>query len=184
MNSDTGFSVIDIEVVSKLGFLQIENHTVRGPAGETADRIVIRHPGAVAVVPIIDGNVILIEQYRAPVDDVVLEIPAGKLDVGDVSTEAAARRELLEETGFNATTLTELTAILTAVGFTNEKITIYLAEGLEPGETQPDGIEEHSATVVTMPFSEAVDRVVSGEIQDAKTIAGILVADAHRRARP
>jgi ADP-ribose pyrophosphatase len=181
VSGDTDFTVLGTELVMDLGFLRVETHSVRGPSGETADRIVILHPGAVAVVPIIDDDIILIHQYRAPVDDYVLEIPAGKLDRTDGSTSDAAHRELLEETGYQARTLIELTAILTAVGFTNEKITIFLAEDLTEGVTAPDGIEESAAAIVQMPFDEAVRRVVAGEIQDAKTVAGILLADAQRR---
>lgn len=181
MTHDKGFSVVGVDLVADIGFLRVETHTVRGPTGETADRIVIVHPGAVAVVPIVDDDIILIRQYRAPVDDLVLEIPAGKLDTGDTSTETAARRELTEETGFTAGNVTELTSILTAVGFTNERITIFLADDLTVGDTQPDGIEEAASSIVRMPFDEAVHRVVIGEIQDAKTIAGIMLADARRR---
>jgi ADP-ribose pyrophosphatase len=181
VNDTSGFKVVDVQLLLDAQFLRVENHTVEGPTGESADRIVILHPGAVAVVPIIDDDIILIDQYRAPVRANVLEIPAGKLDASDTSTEEAARRELLEETGFQAGRLVELTAILTAVGFTNEKITIYLAEGMTPGSVAPDGIEEDAATIIRIPFDEAVRRVVAGDIQDAKTIAGILLADAHRR---
>jgi ADP-ribose diphosphatase len=181
VSEEMGFTVLGVEPLGDYGFLRLENHRVKGPTGEVANRLVIVHPGAVAVVAIVDDDIILIDQYRTPVDSNVLEIPAGKLDAADVSTEQAARRELLEETGYEATTLTELTAILTTVGFTDEKITIYLADGLTPGDTQPDGIEEFAATVVRIPFEEAVRRVISGEIQDAKTIAGVMLTDAHRR---
>lgn len=182
MTKDSGFTVRDVELLADFGFLRVENHSVEGPTGETADRIVILHPGAVAVVPIVDDDIILIEQYRAPVDATVLEIPAGKLDASDTSKREAARRELIEETGYEPDSLIELTAILTAVGFTNEKITIFLAEGLIQGDTQPDGMEEQEATIVRIPFVEAVRRVVEGEIQDAKSIVGIMLADIRRRS--
>lgn len=182
MSNDNGFTLVDVELLLDAGFLRVETHTLQGPTGEQADRIVIAHPGAVAVVPIIDDDIILIEQYRAPVASNVLEIPAGKLDSTDTSREEAARRELLEETGFTAGRLIELTSILTAVGFTDEKITIYLANDMIEGATAPDGIEEDAATLVRISFDEAVRRVLTGQIQDAKTIAGVLLADAHRRA--
>lgn len=183
MTDSTGFNIVGVDLLADHGFLRIENRVVQGPTGETANRIVITHPGAVAVVPLIDGDIILIEQYRAPVDANVLEIPAGKLDPADTSTVEAAKRELLEETGFHAGPLTELTAILTTVGFTDEKITIYLADDLTSGETKPDGIEERAATIVRMPFTEAVQLVTAGQINDAKTVSGILLADAHLRSR-
>ena len=184
MTNPTGFTIVGVEFLADHGFLRIENRTVQGPTGEKATRIVITHPGAVAVVPLIDDDIILINQYRAPIDANVLEIPAGKLDPTDTSTVEAARRELLEEIGFHAGSLTELTAILTTVGFTDEKITIYLADDLSPGDTDPDGIEEHAATVVRMPFEEAVRLVTTGQISDAKTVSGILLADAYLRQTP
>ena len=175
-----GFRVLTRELVSDHGFIALENHTIEGPTGEVVNRVVIAHPGAVAIVPLIEDDIILIEQYRAPVDRLVLEIPAGKLDAADTSRVDAARRELLEETGYMTAELSRLTAILPAVGFSNEEITIYLAESLTPGESAPDGIEEHAATVVRMPFSEAVGKVLDGTIVDSKTIAGIMIAYARR----
>ncbi len=176
-----GFRVLTRELLSDHGFIALENHTIEGPTGEVVNRVVVAHPGAVAIVPLIDDDIILIEQYRAPVDRLVLEIPAGKLDADDTSRVTAARRELLEETGYLAENLSRLSSILPAVGFSNEEITIYLGESLTRGESAPDGIEEHAARVVRMPFNEAVSKVLDGTIVDSKTIAGIMIANAHRQ---
>jgi ADP-ribose pyrophosphatase len=181
VTATNGFRVLTRELLSDHGFIALENHRIQGPTGEVVNRVVVAHPGAVAIVPLIGDDIILIEQYRAPVDTFVLEIPAGKLDTADTSRVTAARRELLEETGYVAAELSRLTAILPAVGFSNEEITIYLAESLTPGESSPDGIEEHAATIVRMPFSQAVGKVLDGTIVDSKSIAGIMIAYAHRQ---
>jgi len=151
--------------------------TVETPAGEHVERIVIEHPGAVAVVPRVGTDVVLVAQYRAAVSRVVLEIPAGKLDEAGESREDTARRELAEETGYTARKILHLTDLLTAVGFSDEMISIYLAVDPTPGIARPVGAEEEFAEVVTMPWAEAVTRVREGSITDAKTVAGILIAE-------
>jgi len=151
--------------------------TVETPSGEHVERIVVEHPGAVAVVPRVGSDVVLVAQYRAAVSRVVLEIPAGKLDEPGESPEDAARRELAEETGYEARNLVHLTDLLTAVGFSDEKISIYLADDPIPGTARPVGAEEEYAEVIMMPWAEAVSRVRAGSITDAKTVAGILIAE-------
>lgn len=182
MNPGGDFRIMSQTTVGNYAFLSVDRCRLVTPDGPVVDRIVIRHPGAVAVVPVIGDDVVLIEQYRVAVDAYVVEIPAGKLDPGDVTVEAAAARELEEETGYSAGSFTHLTTILTAVGFSDERISILLAEGLEPGDAAPAGAEERSARVKRVPLAVAVASVVAGEITDSKTIAGIMIADAHRRA--
>lgn len=149
---------------------------VRVPTGEVVERVVVNHPGAVGVVPLIGDDVILIEQYRAPMERAVLEIPAGKLDTEPPDPLLTAQRELEEEVGYTAGKLTLLTEVWTAVGFTNERISLFLGEDLAPGVRTPIGHEETAANVVRMPFAKAVAMVVAGEISDAKSVAGILLA--------
>ena len=161
-------------------FLSLQVRDIATPSGDTVERIVVTHPGAVAVVPIIDGDIVLIEQYRAAADAPILEIPAGKVDDPSHAKEDTALRELAEETGLTATTLTWLTEIWTTIGFTDERITIYLAEGLTEGERSPVGQEEESARIVWMPFSDALERVREGAITDAKTVVGILLTALER----
>lgn len=182
MTDRHGFRIVNVDRVATHSFLGVEARTVRTPDGQDVERIVITHPGAVAIVPVVGEDMILVEQYRASVDQVILEIPAGKLDLSDASADDAARRELLEETGFVAERFTALTDLWTTVGFSNERIAIVLAEGLVPGQAAPDGPEEHEAVVRRIPFLQAVEMVVSGEITDSKSIAGIMIADAHRRS--
>ena len=125
-------------------------------------------------------DLVLIEQYRAPVDAIVVEIPAGKLDKRGEDRPTAAARELAEETGYVADELIHLTDLKTGVGFTNEEITIFYAPSITPGSAQPEGAEELEARVFTMPFGLAVEQVEMGLITDAKTVAGILLVERIR----
>ncbi len=148
--------------------LHIDHLTNLLPNGKEAKREVAMHVGASAVLPVdADGNVYLVRQFRAPIDQVLLEVPAGKLDSLDEDRLLAAKRELKEETGFEADSWTHLTDTFTTPGFTNERISLYLARELRAGESRPD--EDEFLNVVKMPFDEALQMVLRGEIRDAKT---------------
>jgi len=175
-----GFEIVHTATATDLGFLRVDISTVATPTGENIERVVVVHPGAVAVVPLCGDDIVLIAQYRAPVDEVVVEIPAGKLDKQGEDKSTAARRELEEETGYVAHDLIHLTDLKTGVGFTDELITIYLAPSVTPGEARPVGAEEREARVFTMPFAHVVEEVARGAITDAKTVAGILLAERLR----
>ncbi|MGI9584090.1 MAG: NUDIX hydrolase [Acidimicrobiia bacterium] len=170
------FTTVRTRTVADLKFISVQLRDVLTPSGSSVERAVVTHPGAVAVVPIIDGDIIMIEQYRVAVDRYVLEIPAGKLDGPDERRIDTAHRELEEETGLLASNMTKLVDLLTSVGFSDEVITVYLGEGLSQGDRAPVGDEEVEARIVRMPFQSAIDAVHSGEITDAKSIAGILLA--------
>jgi len=182
LNRNHGFEIRDTSLITDVGFLSIERRRVSTPSGTSVDRFVVVHPGAVAVVPRIGNDVVLIAQYRPAVDAVVLEIPAGKLDATDTDRESAARRELLEETGLRAGTLDHLTDLVTAVGFSDEVISLYVADDPEPGDAKPEGEEELASEIVTMTWNEALTAIDTGTITDAKTVAGILLAN--RRGTP
>ena len=182
MISDHGFVVTSSRRILDAAFLGIDERRILTPDGSVIERIVIAHPGAVAVVPLIDNDIILIEQYRPAADALVLEIPAGKLEPTDIDREHAAHRELVEETGYVASGFTRLTDMWTAVGFSNEVISIFLTTDLEKRDAAPDGAEEREATIHRVPFAEALAGVVSGELTDSKTIAGIMIANAHLNA--
>ena len=155
--------------------LHLDHLTNRLPNGKLAKREVARHIGAAAVLPVDeDGNVYLVRQFRAPVDRVLLEIPAGKLDYKGEDRLEAARRELREETGLSAETWTHLNDMLSTVGFCDECISLFLARGLSAGDCDPD--DDEFLNVVKMPFSEAVDMVMNNEISDAKSICALMMA--------
>ncbi len=184
MTGSDAVRTVGSRTVVDVAFLSLQVRQVEAPNGETAERVVITHPGAVAVVPCDGDDVILIEQYRAAVDDTVIEIPAGKLDDPEDGKEDTARRELTEETGLVAGDLTWLTEIWTTVGFTDERIAIFLADVVDHGAREPVGLEEESARVIRMPLADAVRRVHDGTIADAKTAIGLLLAFDERRAAP
>lgn len=146
------------------------------PNGRTTELEVIRHPGAAAMVPLMgEDEVLLVRQYRWATQGWLLEVPAGKLDSGEAPEECAAR-ELEEEVGQRAAELIELGWIWTTPGFTDEKIWLYLARGLEPGgqDLQSDEV----LTVETVPFREAIAKVHRGEICDSKSVCALLRAAA------
>ncbi len=177
MTDNSGFTVVSTNTVVDLGFLRVDVANVATPSGDTVERVVVVHPGAVAVVALDGDDIILIAQYRAAVDATVIEIPAGKLDKAGEDRVSAAARELEEETGFVPDELIHLTDLKTGVGFTNEEISIYLARSVTRGTMKPVGEEEAAANVYTIPFSQAVEDVENGIITDAKTVVGILLVE-------
>jgi ADP-ribose pyrophosphatase len=149
--------------------------------GSRSERDIAGHPGAVAVVAIDpDGLVLLVRQWRTPAERVLLEIPAGTLDVDDAGAiedpDRAVRRELEEETGYRGTTWERLTAFWTAPGFTSERMTLYLATDLAPAHPDerlgPDD-DEH-LRLERRTLGDALRAVDAGEIADAKSIVGLL----------
>ncbi|MFZ0492179.1 MAG: NUDIX hydrolase [Acidimicrobiia bacterium] len=141
--------------------------------GQHLLRIVVHHPGAVAVVPVIGDDVILIEQERAPLNARLLEIPAGKRDVDGEPVEVTAIRECEEEVGWRPGRLTSIGGIYTTPGFSDERIWLFIGWDLEAVPASPQGHEEEHATVVRMPIADALRRVDKGTIVDAKTVIGL-----------
>ncbi len=167
----------DGHVVFDGKIIRLEHWTVELPNGHTALREVACHPGAAAVIPVDDeGNVIMVRQYRAPVHRLTLEIPAGKLDSAEEDPFECAKRELSEETGFAADHWRKLTVLETTPGFCNERIHIYLATGLKPGDTHPD--EDEFVATVRVPLKEAVAKVLDGTFRDGKTALALMMASA------
>ena len=153
--------------------------TVELPEGRTAQREVVEHRGAVCLVALdAQDNVLLVRQYRKPVEETLLEVPAGTLDTQE-APEACARRELREETGFTAAHLELLGTFYTTPGFTSEVMYAYLATGLTSSPLQAE--EDEYIEVVCLPFRAALDMVLRGEVRDAKSIATLLLAQEKRR---
>lgn len=144
--------------------------------GREALRDVVRHSGAVAIVALTDdGRICLVRQYRAALDRVTVEIPAGKLEPGEDPLDCA-RRELLEETGMVPASIAYLTTIASSAGFSDELIHIYMATGLTFAASNPDIDEFINVDLVAL--NELVDAVLDGQIEDAKTVVGALICDA------
>ena len=142
------------------------------PNGETTTREWIDHPGAVCLIPILpDGKICLIRQFRYGPREEFIEIPAGKLDAGEAPLDCAYR-ELEEETGYRTNKLTFLTNIHPAIGFSNEKMWMYLAEELELSKKKLD--EDEFLELLPTPLEKALEWVFSGKITDVKTIIGIM----------
>lgn len=158
--------------------LHLYRDDIRLPDGNPAEREVVRHVGAVCVIPILDdGRVVMERQYRYPVDEVILEIPAGKLNAKSEDHEAAIRRELEEETGYTAGELILLGKFYPACAYSDETIWMYLAKGLVQGQRHLD--EDEFLDVELIPLADLVQQVVSGEIPDAKTQIAVLKAAIH-----
>ena len=156
--------------------ITVHSDTVELCNGKTAGREVVDHRGGVSVVPVDgDGNVYLVRQYRYPVGDFLVEIPAGKLEAGEEPLTCAIR-ELSEETGFTAEKIEFLGQIWPTPGYCGEKLHIYMATGLQPGKTHPD--EDEFLDVMKIPLEKAYAMAISGELSDAKTVIGLCRAYA------
>jgi ADP-ribose pyrophosphatase len=161
------------ELVYDGALLKVHRDLVRLPDGGQSAREYIRHPGAVAVVPLFDdGRVLLERQFRYPCRREFIEVPAGKLEPGEPHLDTA-KRELLEETGYTAQEWTRLGVLHTAIAYTDEAIDLFVAKKLQKqGAAQLDAGE--FVETLVMPLDEAISLVRSGGITDVKTVAGLL----------
>ena len=155
--------------------LHVFRDEVSLPNGGSSVREYVRHRGAVAVVAIDkQENVYLVRQYRYAIGRMTVEIPAGKLEIGETDPEAAARRELSEEIGVTAGKMIPLGVYIGSPAILSERIYCYLAEDLCFGETHPD--EDENLSTLRMPLTDAVACIERGEWEDGKTVFGILKA--------
>jgi len=163
---------ISTEQVFDGALLKVHRDTVRLPDGSTGGREYIRHPGAVAVVPLFDdGRVLLERQFRYPHRREFIELPAGKLEPGEPHLDTA-KRELLEETGYVAREWTPLGVIHTAIAYTDEAIELFMAKKLTLQQRSLD--QGEFLEILTVPFDEAIAMIRDGRITDAKSVTGLL----------
>ena len=154
--------------------VKLDVETVLLPNGNTAEREIIRHPGAVAILPIDSyENIYFIKQFRKAIDNVLIEIPAGKLEQGEDPYQCALR-ELQEEIGFTSNKLTLINTIYTSPGFADEIIYIYKAEELIISQLEKD--DDEFIDVCKFHKNQAFNMIKNGEIKDAKTIVALLTA--------
>ena len=167
------FKRLSRDLVQRGAIIDYYQDTIQVPNGNIVKWDFIKHNGAAAVVPVDDqGRLVMVRQYRNALDRYTLEIPAGGLDGPDEPTKDAAARELTEETGYTAEKLEFLLSVRTSVAFCNEKIDIYVATGLKPGKQHLD--EDEYVYVKAYDLEELVQKILTGEIQDSKTVSAIL----------
>jgi ADP-ribose pyrophosphatase len=180
MKMDLTEHLISSETIASGGMLTVKRDQVRLPNGNISQREYVTHPGAVVVVPLLpNGNVILEKQFRYPLHQVFIELPAGKIDVGE-DTLVTGQRELLEETGYTASNWVKLGHQHPCIGYSNEIIHIYLAQNLVAGKHQRD--EDESLIVFETPFEKCLNMIQNGEITDGKTIVALFFAEKYLHA--
>ncbi len=167
---------ISSERIYEGAILNLRRDKVTIVSGGTSYREIVEHSGGVTIAAVTDENkMVLVRQYRKAAGKVVLESPAGKVEIGE-DPAIAAIRELKEETGYTANNLVHITSFYSSIGYSEELIHLYFASGLIPGETNFDDSE--AIDVEEYHLSDLKSMVMAGEIEDGKTIAAILIAAA------
>ncbi|MEO8165028.1 MAG: NUDIX hydrolase [Betaproteobacteria bacterium] len=175
MSSDFTEKKISSRVAYRGRLLKVNEDEVSLPDGGSALREYILHPGAAIILPLFeDGSVLLERQFRYPLGQHFYELPAGKLEPGEPPLETA-KRELLEETGYEAAEWRELARLHPCVGYSNEQIDFFVARKLEFKGARPDDGE--FLETLRMPLAEAIDWVRRGRVSDTKTILGLFWAE-------
>lgn len=167
--------IIERKKMFKGNIIDVEKYTVELPNGKITTRDVVVHPGAAVIIPISQkGEVYLVKQYRTPIEKVLLELPAGKLDPGE-APEICAARELKEETGLNADCIKHVISIHSTPGFCNEVLHVFMATGLHEGNSCAD--EDEFISSVKIHIGKLIEMIFNHEITDAKSIIGIMIAE-------
>jgi len=168
-------STLSSRIVYRGGLLEVRADTVRRPDGGDAVREYIRHPGAAMIIALLEPDVVLLErQFRYPLGRHFIELPAGKIDAGEIPL-ATAQRELREECGYEADTWRHLTTLHPCIGYSDESIDLFLATGLRHVGTDLDDGE--FIEVLPVRIAEALDWVKAGRITEAKAVTGLLWAE-------
>jgi ADP-ribose pyrophosphatase len=163
---------ISTQTIYEGRMIRLQLDQVLLPDGSTSQREIVKHPGAVAILAVTDEQkLVLVRQFRKPIEKTILEIPAGKLEKGE-EPHLCARRELEEETGYKAKEIRHLYSFYTSPGFADECMHLYVAKGLEKGQNRLD--QDEFVELVELSKEECLARIQSGEICDAKTILAIL----------
>lgn len=169
---------IHTEKIFEGNIINLQVDDVRLPNGETSKREIVKHPGAVAVIPITkDNKIVLVKQYRKPLEKTLVEIPAGKLDDKEQPL-AAALRELEEETGYTAKELSFITSFYTSPGFADELVHLYITDSLEKLDTPVNGDDDEFIEIIELTLDEAKQYAEEEKIHDAKTNYAILYLHA------
>ena len=171
------FTKLDERSIYEGAVISVAVGRFAGPDGDPFERDVVHHPGAVSAVPLLaDGTVVLVRQYRAALDEDLLEIPAGKRDVVGEEPSLTAARELEEEIGMRAGRLELLAEFYNSPGFSDEHSYVFLAEDLVETETDLQGIEEQHLVVERVALTDVPAMIADGRLRDAKTIIGLTLA--------
>jgi ADP-ribose pyrophosphatase len=170
------FRILKSEVLHRGKVFNTKVDQIEYNSGNKAVREVAEHPGGAVIVPVTnEGKIIMVTQHRFPVDKILLELPAGKLDKNE-NPKHCAVRELEEETGYKSENVKEIGSIYTTPGYSSEKLWIFLAKDLMKGNhNREEG--EYGMEVFEFTFKEIEDRIINGEIVDGKTISGIYLAE-------
>jgi len=173
------FDTIQINTVYQGKVFDVRNDEVRLPNGQTTMLDIVAHPPAVVIVPLdSEGNIYFVRQYRHAADQIMLELPAGVIDPGE-QPDLCALRELREEIGMSANQIQKIGGFYIAPGYSSEFLHIYLATGLKPDPLPAD--EDEFISVERIPTELALSMIGDEKIQDAKTLASLLLASAHLR---
>ncbi len=164
---------VNTEPIFEGKIISVQVDEVELPNGELAKREIVRHPGAVGLIALTDENkIVMVEQYRKPLERSLLEIPAGKLEPGE-EPAVTAERELEEETGYRAGKMEYISSFYTSPGFANEIIHLYLATELEKLENPADGDEDEFIELMELSLEEALECIKGERIYDAKTVFAV-----------
>lgn len=174
--SPVGFRSLSERVVHEGAVITVVSGEFETPDGQIIQRDIVRHPGAVSVVPVVGDEVILVRQYRAAADREMLELPAGKRDIPGEPPEMTAKRELIEEIGCSAGSLVRLATFYNSVGFSDEYSYVFLATDLKEASINRQGPEEEHMTIERLSLDSVVAAITDRRIEDAKTVIGLLMA--------
>lgn len=175
-----GFRLLRQDTLHDGPVISVRRAQVAAPDGSSFEREIVRHPGAVSVVPLLEDEaggpvVVMLRQYRAAIDAELLEIPAGKRDVVEEPPETTARRELAEEVGYAAGALELLAQFHNSPGFSDEHSFTYLARELTVVDVDPQGVEEQHMTVEHVALGDVPAMIADGRLTDAKSVIALLL---------